>query len=191
MPIDKITGKNRNYLEEELEFVKRVYGTTRAKDIADTLNSQTTSGVTISAILSLAIRLDLRKDYNKVELSENEKFCNYCKNIKSKDDFHPKIKGSRKILSSYCKECSSIMAKEKRLQQKVNEKFKLQERAELKARLHAENKTNKCVRCNEVKPATIFEINYKDKSLLNICRVCRRKQQTENKMKRILNGKEW
>jgi len=104
-----------------------------------------------------------RKDYT----SENIKFCNRCK-IEKKKELFGKDKSTKTQLSVYCKECTKVINKEKRLVNIDKIKVKL-----CLKRQQPSPKTKKCRICEKEKGINDFSKNINHKyGFHDACKEC-------------------
>lgn len=136
--------------------------------------------------INISLNSESESETNKV----SNKKCTKCGFEKEISEF-PKNLKKKNNYTSWCKLCKNTYKREKKREKDIEEYKILIGYKEKKIPDNIDlNEIKKCTLCEEYKQLKDFHFRYKQEKFRKDCKKCCSKRDKENKLKRILNGRE-
>lgn len=167
----------KQWMPEEVQFLKVYFKDYPIKEIADELNR---------SIKEIKMKAD---ELNLIEnIPEGFKKCKDCGEIKPLLDFH-KHSSSSTNRNCYCKACDTIRRRnneiKKKLRHKLESNIQKKSKAEL-LKLSTENISFQCIYCGEFKSGSNFYFDSSKFKRSNACILCEKKIKENREIEKIL-----
>jgi hypothetical protein len=179
----------KHYSIEEDDFIRREYGNSPTKEIAEALGRRT-GGVKCRA---RSLGLTYYDEPDEV-VPEGMKYCRTCKTIQPLDNFCNHTAHSKDGKNSVCRSCSAAKKRERWQEEKAKKILSsaMMEEEQMKA-IMAELYSQKftCRICGKEKSGSDFSFLKTTMKLETRCKVCKQENNLKNKVKRIKNGSDW
>lgn len=173
---------SKEWTEEEIAFIERYYREASYKEMGEAI------GRSASAVANRCRKLGLIKAPKRPETPEGFKYCPRCERVLALSEFN-KNRSRPNGIGDYCRKCKAQLDQEyeaKKRSGPPEEILRIK-----RAREETAKGTKTCSACGEEKSASEFGFDQNSLKRANQCNRCKSEKSRANKMKRIIEGRDW